>query len=107
MRDRLLAYIWSHNARDPAAELLRLKLLGWRIDSGVSFYERVTGRMYLRELRPSYMIFNPGFAVGRLSMAAKRLVDLSLSFFGLLCATPVLVLASASPRRREGSALEM
>jgi exopolysaccharide biosynthesis polyprenyl glycosylphosphotransferase len=82
----------------PAEDLLRLKLLGTKIDSGVSFYERVTGHIYLRDLRPSYLIFNEGFALGRTSMALKRALDLTVATIGLLLAAPVLAVAMLAVR---------
>ncbi len=96
--DRIVVASKKRDEHFPAAELLRLKLLSWRIDSGVSFYERVTGRMYLRELRPSYLIFNHGFALGRLSMAAKRALDVALSAVALLLVSPVIGLAALAIR---------
>ncbi len=78
----------------PAEELLRQKLLGWKIDSGVGFYERVTGRIYLRDLRPSYLIFNEGFRLGRVSMALKRVGDIVVSAIGLVLCAPLFAVAA-------------
>ncbi len=104
--DRIVVASKKRDEHFPASELLHLKLRSWRIDSGVSFYERVTGRIYLRELRPSYLIFNQGFALGRPSLAAKRVLDVVLSALGLLLVAPILAVAAVAVRLdSEGPAL--
>ena len=104
--DRIVVASKKRDEHFPASELLRLKLMSWQIDSGVSFYERVTGRMYLRELRPSYLIFNQGFALGRPSLVAKRALDVGLSALGLVLVGPILAGAILAIRLdSRGSAL--
>ncbi len=79
----------------PAEELLAAKLRGRRVESGVSFYERVTGRIYLRDLRSSYLIFSDGFSFRRpLSEALKRLLDTSVAGIGLVMVSPIMALAA-------------
>ncbi len=78
----------------PAQELLEAKLSGRRVESGVAFYERVTGRIYLRDLRASYLIFSEGFRSGRLSLLAKRAIDVVGAGLGLLLLWPILLAAA-------------
>ncbi len=78
----------------PASELLASKLRGVKVESGVSFYERVTGRIYLRELRASYLIFSSGFAGGPWIELPKRTLDVALSATGLLLGAPAIALAA-------------
>ncbi len=97
LRERIGAIVVASKRRDehfPADELLTAKLQGRLVESGVSFYERVTGRIYLRELRPSYLIFSPGFRGGTVRAAAKRGLDVVLSGLGLLAVSPLLPLAA-------------
>ncbi|NNL85243.1 MAG: sugar transferase [Myxococcales bacterium] len=94
--DRIVVASKRRDEHFPAEDLLRQKLLATPIYSGVSFYERVTGRIYLRELRPSYLIFNDGFALGRFSMAVKRALDISAAVFGLIIAAPIIGLAAVA-----------
>jgi exopolysaccharide biosynthesis polyprenyl glycosylphosphotransferase len=77
----------------PAEELLALKVSGSvRVESGVDYFERLTGRIYMRDLRESYLIFSEGFRVRPLSAAAKRVVDILGAGVGLLFAAPLLSL---------------
>ena len=64
----------------------------------MAFFERLTGRLFLRELRPSYLIFSDGFAMGAVSERLKRLVDVVLAAVGLLLAAPILALAALGIR---------
>jgi exopolysaccharide biosynthesis polyprenyl glycosylphosphotransferase len=78
----------------PSETLLRAKLDGRQVESGVSFFERVTGRIYLRDLRPSYLIFSPGFSPSRLTLFSKRAIDLITAALGLAITTPLLALVA-------------
>ena len=78
----------------PEEELLLAKLHGTRVESGVEFYERLTGRVFLRDLRASYLIFSHGFRAGPVYATAKRTLDLVGAALGLLLAAPVLALSA-------------
>jgi sugar transferase (PEP-CTERM system associated) len=95
---RIVVASKSRSEYFPADELLSAKLRGRRVEAGVSFYERITGRVYLRDLRPSYLIFSDGFRLGALAASFKRLVDVTVSGMGLLCAAPVLGLCALAIR---------
>jgi len=93
---RIVVASKSRSEYFPASELLGNKLRGRRVESGVSFYERITGRVYLRDLRPSYLIFSDGFRVGMIATAVKRAIDFVCSAVGLLASAPVLGLAAVA-----------
>ena len=100
-RERIGAIVVASKRRDehfPADELLNAKLQGRLVESGVSFYERVTGRIYMRDLRPSYLIFSAGFRGGMLRAAAKRAMDVALASVGLLAAAPLFPLLALAIR---------
>jgi sugar transferase (PEP-CTERM system associated) len=82
----------------PADQLLHGKLHGVHIESGVSFFERVTGRVFVRRLRPSYLIFNEGFKVNSLAEVVRRGMDVGISAVGLACSLPVLALSALAIR---------
>jgi exopolysaccharide biosynthesis polyprenyl glycosylphosphotransferase len=82
----------------PAEELLLEKLRGQKVESGVAFYERITGRVYLQDLRASYLIFGDGFRLSRFSMATKRAIDIGVSAAGLAVVAPILALCALAIR---------
>ncbi len=89
--DRVVVASKRREERFPADELLAAKVGGLPVESGVAFYERLTGRIYLRDLRASYLIFTGGFRTGPLVEMAKRVLDVTLSGVGLLLASPLLL----------------
>ena len=79
----------------PLEDLLRAKTTGVSIHEFASFIERETGRVDLRSLNPSWLIFSDGFSSGRrVSAVAKRLFDLTVSFILLVVTAPVVLLAA-------------
>jgi exopolysaccharide biosynthesis polyprenyl glycosylphosphotransferase len=80
----------------PAEELLTLKTQGWIVQSGVDFYEHLTGKIYIRDLRPSYLVFSEGFRVGLPTRLLKRGIDVVLCGVGFLIAAPVLALCAVA-----------
>ena len=91
---RIVVASKDRNEYFPADELLAAKLANRRVESGISFYERVTGRIYLRDLRPSYLIFSDGFRQGSVSRFLKRSLDVAVSGIGLALTAPVLGLTA-------------
>jgi len=96
--DRIVVASEDRDEFFPAEELLGQKLRGIAIESGLSFYERISGRVYIRGLRPNYLIFSNGFRIGRLAATAKRALDIAGSALGLLLASPFLLLSAIAIR---------
>src|SRR5215208_1065241 len=48
---------------------------GVRIEEPETTYERLTGKIMLGELKPSWLIFSDGFRARKLTRGAKRVVD--------------------------------
>jgi exopolysaccharide biosynthesis polyprenyl glycosylphosphotransferase len=96
--DRIVVASKSREDYFPAEDLLSLKLQGVTVESGISFYERVSGRVYIRDLRPSYLIFSDGFRLNRISVFEKRAIDIIVSAVGLLVLSPLLALCAIAIR---------
>jgi sugar transferase (PEP-CTERM system associated) len=79
----------------PLDDLLRAKTAGVGIHEFASFIERETGRVDLRSLNPSWLIFSDGFSgARRVSAVAKRLFDVVVSLLLLVLTAPVVALAA-------------
>lgn len=78
----------------PADALLGAKLSGIRVESGISFFERATGRVYMRDLRPSYLIFSSGFRTNLLQRKVRRVLDSLVALLGLGLSAPLLAMAA-------------
>jgi exopolysaccharide biosynthesis polyprenyl glycosylphosphotransferase len=96
--DRIVVASKGRNEHFPAEELLNQKLHGVTVESGISFYERISGRVFIRDLHPSYLIFSDGFRAKRFAALGKRAIDIALSAMGLLLISPLLLLCAIAIR---------
>jgi sugar transferase (PEP-CTERM system associated) len=79
----------------PIRALLQYKLSGTEVEQGVTFYERITGKIMVEKVDPSWIVFSSGFTViPRWRYMLKRLVDLSLSGFLLIASAPVMIVSA-------------
>ncbi|APR76195.1 Undecaprenyl-phosphate galactosephosphotransferase [Minicystis rosea] len=78
----------------PVAALLELKLTGIEIEDGITFYERVSGKVFVPALKPSDILFTDGFHVTRATRLLKRGLDLVAALVGLVLGLPVLAVAA-------------
>ena len=78
----------------PMEAILDCKLQGVRIEDWPTFYEKLTGRIVVQDLRPSWLIFSEGFSRTRITRLIKRALDISLSSLFLGLGWPVFVLTA-------------
>ena len=69
---KVIVELQDRRGRLPFDELLALKTHGMDIEEATSIYERLTGKIAIENLKPSWMIFNEGFEVSDSLTAAKR-----------------------------------
>jgi len=82
----------------PYNELLRCKLKGLSIIDGETFYERVTGKLLIDRIKPSWLIFSDGFVKSGTLRLANRLISLILSSIILILFSPLMVLVAIAIR---------
>ncbi len=75
----------------PTEELLACRLDGIVVQEADAFYERLNGKIPAEGMRPSYLIFNPGFVQHPIATGLKRLVDIVLALVGILLSWPLMV----------------
>lgn len=75
----------------PVEALLNLRVQGVEVVEGVSFYEQISGKILVRPLRPSSLIFSEGFNRMSIMRVAKRALDIFLSSIGLVVSIPIFV----------------
>jgi len=76
----------------PLKSLLCCKLNGIEIIDAPSFYEQLTGKLFIENITPSWFIFSDGFRTTFIRRFIKRLLDILLSLTGLLVALPFIPL---------------
>lgn len=104
--DLVVVALEDRRRRLPIDELLACRLAGIGVLESEEIYERVTGKISVTALRPSYLIFNEGFVRSPWSQLAKRALDIAGASLGLLVTWPVmLVVALLVKANSEGPAL--
>jgi sugar transferase (PEP-CTERM system associated) len=94
--DRIFVGLSDRRGRLPVRELLRAKLGGVRVEDVNTVYERLTGKLMVEDLRPSWLIFSDDFRASRLTRQTKRAFDIVLAFVGLVVAAPLMVLVAVA-----------
>ena len=82
----------------PIEDLLRVKFTLCDVIDSPTFYEQVTGRILVEEIRPSSIIFTRGFQSARIEDLIKRLFDLVFALFGLIITSPIMLLTALAIR---------
>lgn len=96
--DILAVALEDRRTRLPIEELLQCRLAGIVVREQEALYERITGKIAVQALRPSYLIFNEGFSVHPWSDLLKRVVDIALSSIGILLAWPLMLATAIAVR---------
>jgi sugar transferase (PEP-CTERM system associated) len=78
----------------PVEQLLEAKFRGVEVEEGITFYERETGKIFVRELKPSQLIFAEGFAARPATRRLKRMLDLAIAATGLVLASPLMLVTA-------------
>ena len=74
----------------PVEELLDLRLAGVKVEEATSWLEKITGRIEVEQLYPSWLIFADGFRFSSGFLILRRLFSTLVAAAGLLLALPLL-----------------
>jgi sugar transferase (PEP-CTERM system associated) len=74
----------------PVEELLALRLAGVKVEEATSWLEKITGRIEVEQLYPSWLIFAEGFRFSILNRGLRRLLNVIAALFGLVLSLPLL-----------------
>jgi sugar transferase (PEP-CTERM system associated) len=83
-------------------ELVTVRSMGVPIEDCHSFYERLSSKIAITDLPPEWIALSDGFRRDRLILAAKRVIDVLVSFLGLILSVP-LALVTAIAIKLESS----
>lgn len=84
--------------RLPYNELLSCKVRGFHIIDGESFYERITGKLLVEKINPSWLIFSDGFVKSNISRLLKRMTGLLLATIMMIVLSPLMLLVAVTVR---------
>jgi sugar transferase (PEP-CTERM system associated) len=74
----------------PVDQLLQLKFSGVRVADVHSMFEKVTGKILLTNLEPSWLFLSAGFRKSRFLLTSKRCVDIVVSLLGIIIGLPLM-----------------
>jgi sugar transferase (PEP-CTERM system associated) len=74
----------------PVEELLALRLAGVKVEEATSLLEKISGRIEVEQLYPSWLIFVEGFRFSAFSRMVNRLVNFTVALIGFLLSLPLL-----------------
>ena len=96
--DRIVVGMTERRMRMPVAELLDLRFAGHIIEEAAATYENVCGRVCLKELRPSQLIYSGELGPRRASMFYQTVINLIVATLGVIVATPLVLLTALAVR---------
>jgi sugar transferase (PEP-CTERM system associated) len=88
--DRVIVALADRRSIMPVQELLDLRLHGVQVDDGTSLLEKVSGRIDVDELHPSWMIFGSGFRLTRKRWILRRFVSCLLALMLSILTLPLI-----------------
>ena len=100
--DRVIVGMSDRRGRLPVRALLRSKLRGIRVEDVNTVYERLTGKLLVEDLRPSWLIFSDDYCASRWTRRSKRAFDVLLALVGLVLALPFMLLTAIAVSLESG-----
>ncbi len=91
---RVIVALQERRGNLPVLELLNCRLKGVRVEEGELVYERITGKIAIGKLRPSYLIFSEGFNRSKFNYIFKRALDVLLALFGIVVSAPIALVTA-------------
>jgi len=93
--DRIVVAMGERRGQLPTDKLLQLSLSGEvSIEEGASFYERITGRVSLNMIRPSWLIFTGRGRQTKLSAVTRTAAHRFVALIGLIVSLPLAIVAA-------------
>jgi sugar transferase (PEP-CTERM system associated) len=76
----------------PMQELLDLRMRGVKIEEATSWLERMSGKIEVENLYPSWLVFGEGFRISSTFTVVRRAFSILISMVGLILTAPLIPL---------------
>ncbi len=76
----------------PMQELLELRMRGVKIEEATSWLEKMSGKIEVENLYPSWLVFAEGFRRSSTFVMIRRVISIAISLVGLVLTAPLLPL---------------
>lgn len=87
---RVIVAIPDRRGTLPVEELLELRLGGVRVEEATSWLEKISGRIEVEQLYPSWLIFTEGFRFSVFFRMVRRVLNFSVALLALVVSLPLL-----------------
>ncbi len=87
--DHVIVSMSDGRGKMPVRELLDLRLSGVKVDDATGLLEKISGKIEVHELHPSWLIFSDGFRLNYSFLFIRRMVSFSLALVALLITLPL------------------
>jgi len=101
--DRVVLSLTERRGCTPVRQLLHLKFAGVKVEDAHSFCERMTGRIILEHLSPSWLILSDGFRKSVLLTWTKRMLDVVVSLVAIVVSLPLFIIITMAIWLESGS----
>ena len=92
--NKIIVALKEKRGQFPIQELIQCRTEGIDVISGSSFYELLTGKVLVREIEPSWLIFSKGFQKSKIKAGLKRMQDIAISLSLLTLISPLLLIVA-------------
>ena len=93
--DRIVVAMGERRGQFPTDKLLQLSLTGLvSIEEGAAFYERITGRVSLGMMRPSWLIFTGPGRKAKLASISRNVVHRLAALMGAFLSLPIVLVTA-------------
>jgi sugar transferase (PEP-CTERM system associated) len=87
---RVIVAMPDRRGTTPMQELLQLRMQGIKIEEATSWLEKISGKIEVESLYPSWLVFNEGFRRSAAFILIRRVLSIIISLIGLLLTLPLL-----------------
>lgn len=92
--NRIVVGMFERRNRMPVSDLLELRFAGNIIEEAANTYERVCGRVCLKEIRPSQLIYSGELGPRRQSLIYQTVVNRIVAIIGITLSLPFMLLTA-------------
>ena len=96
--NRIVVGMFERRNRMPMGELLELRFAGHIIEEVANTYERVCGRVCLKEIRPAQLIFSGELGPRPQNLIYQRTTNMIVALIGIVVSAPIMVLTAMAVR---------
>ncbi len=87
---RVIVAMLDRRGTLPVEELLNLRLAGVKVEEATSWLEKISGRIEVEQLYPSWLIFAEGFRFSSIFRLVRRGLNFLIALAGLVISLPLL-----------------